>query len=385
MRCGGDRGTGLRPARPAPRSPLRHASRGGVRGSLGRLGPLLQDTQVRLHPAGQRGPTKAHEDPRPAIERFERGGVDDLGATGDRLESPAPLTVEAGRGDPHAEARVWTGLKALHLRGVAQQAEPRASRAGSGVHEDPSLDRAVVGVTGSVAAPTVRTAARAHSHPHPPIGCQTVFISRKAAIHSGRSVAASSSQSKRPSSTVVGRRDRRLMSSAASVSTSVRISSATPQVSRASTSSWAARTGTSSFLSPVKTLTTPPGTSDVASTSVRVTAGSGRRSLAISTTAFPVTSGGASRLTRPRSDDVSGATTPTTPVGSGIVKLKYGAATGLDEPSTWPILSAQPAYQTQRSMARSTLARAAAGRSPSAASTSLVNCSRRPSISSATR
>ena len=76
---------------------------------------------------------------------------------------------------------------------------------------------------------------------------------------------------------------------------------------------------------------------------------------------------------------------PTTPVGSGIVKLKYGAATGFDEPSTWPILSAQPAYQTQRSIAAST-ARAAAGwRRPSAAATSSTNWSRRPSISSATR
>ena len=40
------------------------------------------------------------------------------------------------------------------------------------------------------------------------------------------------------------------------------------------------------------------------------------------------------------------------------MKLKYGAATGFDEPSTWAILSAQPAYQTQRSMARSTTSRA---------------------------
>ena len=79
---------------------------------------------------------------------------------------------------------------------------------------------------------------------------------------------------------------------------------------------------------------------------------------------MPVTSGGASRLTSPSSDEVSGATTPTTPVGSGIVKLKYGAATGFDEPRTWAILSAQPAYQTQRSIARSTTARAAAGRRP---------------------
>ena len=39
-----------------------------------------------------------------------------------------------------------------------------------------------------------------------PIGCQTVFISRNAAIHSGRSVARSSSQSKRASVTPFGRR-----------------------------------------------------------------------------------------------------------------------------------------------------------------------------------
>ena len=79
------------------------------------------------------------------------------------------------------------------------------------------------------------------------------------------------------SATVVGRRERRLMSSAASSSTSVRRSSGTPHVSSASTSPCAARTGTSSSLRPVSTLTTPPGTSDVASTSVSVTAGSGRR------------------------------------------------------------------------------------------------------------
>jgi hypothetical protein len=33
----------------------------------------------------------------------------------------------------------------------------------------------------------------ADRHPYTPIGCQTVFISRKAAIHSGRSAARSSS------------------------------------------------------------------------------------------------------------------------------------------------------------------------------------------------
>ena len=69
----------------------------------------------------------------------------------------------------------------------------------------------------------------------------------------------------------------------------------------------------SSGFRPVSTLTTPPGTSDVASTSVSVTAGSGRVSDASTTTELPATSGGASRETRPRSDDVSGATMPTTP------------------------------------------------------------------------
>ena len=61
-----------------------------------------------------------------------------------------------------------------------------------------------------------------------------------------------------------------------------------------------------------------------------MTAGSGRFSEVIRTTVLPATSGGARRLTSPSSDEVSGATIPTTPVGSGIVKLKYEAATGLD-------------------------------------------------------
>src|SRR5437762_13239201 len=128
-------------------------------------------------------------------------------------------------------------------------------------------------------------------------------------------------------------------------------------------------------------LMTPPGTSDVASTSDSVMAGNGRVSEASTTTALPATRGGANRETSPRSDDVSGATMPTTPVGSGIVKLKYGAATGFDEPRIWAILSAQPAYQTQRSIARSTTSPALGARSPSATATSATNWSRRPSIS----
>ena len=175
------------------------------------------------------------------------------------------------------------------------------------------------------------------------------------------------------------------MSSAAAISMSLCMSGGAPQVSSASTSTCAARTGSSSFFKPVRRLTTPPGTSDVASTSASVTAGSGRDSDAITTTVLPVTVAGARRLTSPSRELVSGAIRPITPVGSGIVKLKYGAPTGLLEPSTCPILSAQPAYHTQRSIARSTSSRDRPARTPSAAATSTTNWSRRPSISSATR
>src|SRR5207248_7873707 len=95
-------------------------------------------------------------------------------------------------------------------------------------------------------------------------------------------------------------------------------------------------------------------TSEVASASASATAASGRDSEATATTAFPPTSGGRSRVTRPSSAGFSGQRTPTTPVGSGAVKLKYGPATGFEEPSTCASLSVQPAYQTARSIDRST-------------------------------
>ena len=84
----------------------------------------------------------------------------------------------------------------------------------------------------------------------------------------------------------------------------------------------AARCCTSSRRRPVIRFTTPPGTSDVASTSVSVTAGSGRDSDAITTAALPETMIGARRLTSPSRLDSSGAIMPTTPVGSGTLKLK---------------------------------------------------------------
>ena len=116
----------------------------------------------------------------------------------------------------------------------------------------------------------------------------------------------------------------------------------------------AASTGASSSRRPVSTLTTPAGTSDVATASASSIAASGCASEATTTTAFPPTSAGTIRATRPSSAGSSGAITATTPVGSGTVKLKYGPATGLEPPSTWASLSAQPAYQTTRSIARAT-------------------------------
>ena len=68
---------------------------------------------------------------------------------------------------------------------------------------------------------------------------------------------------------------------------------------------------------------------------------------------LPVAITGATTLTRPSSGPC-GATTAITPDGSGAEWLKYGPATGFAPPTTWAILSAQPAYQTSRSIAAST-------------------------------
>lgn len=105
----------------------------------------------------------------------------------------------------------------------------------------------------------------------------------------------------------------------------------------------------------------------------------------ITTTVLPVAMTGAITEIRPRKDESWGARTATTPVGSGVERLRYGPATGFAPPTTWPILSVQPAYQTQRSIAASTTADALDLERPSASETSRTNCSRRPSSISATR
>src|SRR5664279_3836475 len=114
-------------------------------------------------------------------------------------------------------------------------------------------------------------------------------------------------------------------------------------------------------------LTTPPGTSDVAMTSASVTAGMGCSSLLTTTTVLPVTMADTTVDTRPSSGSCGGSTA-TTPVGSGDDRLKCGDETGLALPSTCTYLSAQPAYQTTRSMAVSTDTAATFGVSPVATS-----------------
>jgi hypothetical protein len=69
-------------------------------------------------------------------------------------------------------------------------------------------------------------------------------------------------------------------------------------------------------------VTTPAGKSDVASTSVSSIAATGWLSEATATTVLPATSAGAMRETIPWSGGLSGQRIPTTPVGSGTVKLK---------------------------------------------------------------
>src|SRR5690625_2029952 len=209
------------------------------------------------------------------------------------------------------------------------------------------------------------------------MGCQTVFVSRYAVIFSmpGSSL----------HSVALGRTTRLRLSADASSSSAASASSSTPARSIALTSRCDASHGAISAASPVSTLTTPPGRSDVDNTSESVIAGSGRSYDDTTTTVLPETIAGATTLTRPSSEESCGATTATTPVGSGVDRLKCGVDTGFALPTTWASLSDQPAYHTQRSIAASTAFVAAGAASPSDALTSVMNWSRRPSSISAVR
>ena len=101
--------------------------------------------------------------------------------------------------------------------------------------------------------------------------------------------------------------------------------------------------------------TAPAGTSDVAeSTSASSIAARGCVSDASAMTALPPTSTGAMREISPASAGSSGARTPTTPgrLGDSEIEVRTGDGVGAAEDRAG--LVAQPAYQTTRSIARST-------------------------------
>src|SRR5476649_2801490 len=97
--------------------------------------------------------------------------------------------------------------------------------------------------------------------------------------------------------------------------------------------------GTSSVRLPVRMFTTPPGRSLVAKISANVAAGSGNLSDATTIAVLPLKITGATSDTSASNDGSSGASTATTPVGSGKLKLKCGEATGFTLPNTCEYLS----------------------------------------------
>ena len=75
----------------------------------------------------------------------------------------------------------------------------------------------------------------------------------------------------------------------------------------------------------------------------KVTAGSGNLSEATTTAALPLRITGAVNETKDNSAGSSGARTTITPLGSGVVKLKWELATGFTLPNICEYLSVQPA------------------------------------------
>ncbi len=73
---------------------------------------------------------------------------------------------------------------------------------------------------------------------------------------------------------------------------------------------------------PDSRLSTPPGTSETPATSPRSSARSGRLREISATTVLPAASAGAISRISPSRSGSSGASTATTPVGSGVEKLR---------------------------------------------------------------
>ena len=85
---------------------------------------------------------------------------------------------------------------------------------------------------------------------------------------------------------------------------------------------WDEKCSKSSCRCPVRIFTTPPGTSDVWSTSAKDMEEMGLDSDAKTTMVFPPAMTGATMEMSPNKDESSGAKAATTPVASGMVKLK---------------------------------------------------------------
>src|SRR5690606_1503102 len=99
----------------------------------------------------------------------------------------------------------------------------------------------------------------------------------------------------------------------------------------------------SSLRYPVRTLTTPGGTSEACSTSAKLTAQSGSDSDASTTQVLPPTIAGITFDTSPSKPLSSGAMIATTPVGSSTEKLKCDELTGFTALKICWYLSAHPA------------------------------------------
>src|SRR5437667_8689956 len=112
---------------------------------------------------------------------------------------------------------------------------------------------------------------------------------------------------------------------------------------QALTSMWLAKCSSSSFRSPVRRLTTPPGRSLVPRTSDKVTALRGLDVDASAMQVLPPAMVGAMTDKRPRRPVFSGERIDTTPVGSSKLKLKWLELTGLTLEKICWYLSHQPA------------------------------------------
>ena len=160
-----------------------------------RHAPLALEARARDTRAGRSTRAAPRGSPRGPARGAGRG------ASGPYASSRRPATT--GRPGPSRSS----GKSAADAAGSWSVAQTTPRR---GLDEDAPLDRAARRAGGRRGVGTRPRGPDGRPSAQTPIGCQTVFISRKAAIHSGRSAARSSSQSNRASAIAGGRRDEAL-------------------------------------------------------------------------------------------------------------------------------------------------------------------------------